>query len=82
MKFYANRNEKKARAGAHAVAQWVKNLTAAAQVTAEVWVQSLAQCNGLKDLALSELQYRSQLGSDSVPSLETSICHKSSHKIK
>ena len=28
--------------------QWVKNLTAVAQVAMEVWVQSLARCNGLK----------------------------------
>ena len=39
--------------------QWVKNLTAAAQVTAEVWVLSSAQHSGLKDPAL--LQRRSQL---------------------
>ena len=40
------------------VVQWVKNLTVAAQVTAEVWVQSLTQCSGLKDLALLQLQLR------------------------
>ena len=34
------------------MAQWVKNLTAATWVAVEVWVQSLAQCNGLKDPAL------------------------------
>ena len=28
--------------GVHAVAHWVKNLTASAQVASEVWVQSLA----------------------------------------
>ena len=32
------------------VAQQVKNLAAAAQVTEEAWVQSLAQHSGLKDL--------------------------------
>ena len=32
--------------------QWVKNLTAAAQVSAEVQVRSLAQHNGLQDPAL------------------------------
>ena len=32
--------------------QGVKNLTAVAQVTAEVWVWSLAQCSELKYLAL------------------------------
>ena len=41
--------------------QWVKYLTAAAQVTAEVQVQSLAQRNGLKDLVLLQLQQRLQL---------------------
>ena len=38
--------------GVPTMAQWVKNLTAAAQVTAEVWVCSLAQSSGLKDPAL------------------------------
>ena len=28
------------------MAQWVKNLTTVVQVTVEVWVQSLAWCNG------------------------------------
>ena len=44
-----------------AVAQRGKNLTAAARVTAEVWVQSLARHSGLKDLALPQLWHRSQL---------------------
>ena len=35
--------------GVPAVAQWVKNLTAAAQVSAEAQVQSLAWHSGLKD---------------------------------
>ena len=47
--------------GVSAVARWVKNLTAAAQVKAEAWVQSLAQCSRLKDPALLQLQCRSQL---------------------
>ena len=34
------------------MAQWVKNPTTAAQVTAEVQVQSPAQRSGLKDPAL------------------------------
>ena len=37
--------------GVPAMAQWVKNPTAADRVTAEVWVRSLAQGSGLKDLA-------------------------------
>ena len=43
---------KKYISGVPAVAQWVKNLTSVPQVTVEVWVGSLAQCGGLKDLAL------------------------------
>ena len=38
--------------GAPTVVQWVKNLTVAAQVTVEVWVQFPAQCSELKDLVL------------------------------
>lgn len=39
-------------------AQWVKNLTVAARVTVDSWVQSPAQCSGLKDLLLPQLQLR------------------------
>ena len=38
------------------MAQWVKNLTAAARVAVEMQVQSLAQCTGFKDLALPQLR--------------------------
>ena len=41
--------------------QLVKNLTTVAWVTAEAQVQSLAQCSGLKDPVLPQLQCRSQL---------------------
>ena len=34
-----------------AVAQWVDNPAAVAQVAMEVWVRFLVQCSGLKDLA-------------------------------
>ena len=44
-----------------AVEQWVKNLTAAAQVPVEAQVRSLARHSGLKDLALPEL-WQLQLG--------------------
>ena len=37
------------------MAQWVKNPTVVAQVAAEVGVQSLAWCSGLKDLVLPQL---------------------------
>ena len=43
------------------VVQWVKNLTAAAQVIAETRVQSSTQCSGLKVPALSQVRQRSQL---------------------
>ena len=38
--------------GVPTIAQWVKNLTAVAQVTAEVQVQSLVWHSGLKDVVL------------------------------
>ena len=41
--------------------QWVKNLTAVAQVALEAQVQSPAQHGELKDLALPQLWFRSQL---------------------
>ena len=47
--------------GVPTMAQQVKNLTAAAQVTVEVQVPSLAQCRGLKAPALLQLQRRSGL---------------------
>ena len=40
------------------MAQWVKNLTTATQVTAELRVQSLAWHSGLKDLVLQQLWLR------------------------
>ena len=49
---------KKRERGVPSVAQWVKTLTAAAWVNAEAQVWSLAQCSGLKDLALLQLQHR------------------------
>lgn len=42
-------------------APWVKNLTAAAEVTIAVWVQHLAQCNGLKDRGFLQLWHHVQL---------------------
>ena len=41
---------------------WVKNLTGVAGVPVEVWVQSLAWCSGLKDLALCHQRSQLQLG--------------------
>ena len=37
------------------------NINAVGQVAAEAWVLSLAQCSGLKDLALLHLWHRLQL---------------------
>ena len=44
--------------GVPAVAQWVKNLTAAVRVTAEARVRHLVWCSELKDLALLQLPLR------------------------
>ena len=43
------------------MAQWVKDLTVVAQVTAEERVQSLTQHSALMDLALPPLWHRLQL---------------------
>ena len=43
------------------MAQWVKDLTAAAQVAAEVWVQFPAWHSGLKGPALPQLWHSLQL---------------------
>ena len=40
------------------MAQWFQNLTAAPPVTVEVQILSVAQCSGLKDLALQRLWLR------------------------
>ena len=42
------------------MAQWAKNPTAVAWLAA-MWVRSLAQCSGLKDPVLLQLQLGSQL---------------------
>ena len=42
--------------GVPIMGQWVKNLTAAAGISAEVKIQSLAWARVLKDLALLKLQ--------------------------
>ena len=56
-----NRACKDKHSGVPAVAQWVKNPTAAAWVPVEVWVGSPAQNRGLKDPTLPQLLQRSQL---------------------
>jgi len=43
------------------VAQWVKNLTAAAQAAVEAWVWSPAGHSWLKDQALLQMQHKLQL---------------------
>ena len=47
--------------GVSAVAQCVKNQTAAAQITVEAWVESLLPEYGLKDPELLQLWHSSQL---------------------
>ena len=54
--------------------QWVKNLTAAAQVTVEAQVQSPARCSGLKIQCCCSCGVDCSCSSDSVPSLGISIC--------
>ena len=51
------------------MAQWVKNLTTAAWVAAEIWVRSPTQCNRLNYLK-------------STPGLATFIGHGYGHKKK
>ena len=59
--------------------QWVKNLTAAAQVALEVQVHSLAQGSGFKDLALLQLRVICNCGLDSVLGPGTSVCRGCGH---
>lgn len=47
--------------GVSAVELWVKNRTAAAQVTAEMWVRCLAWCNGLRIWCWCCCGHRSEL---------------------
>ena len=47
--------------GSFLVVQWVRNLTAVAQVAGEAQVQSLAWCSGLKHPVLLQPWHRSQL---------------------
>ena len=56
-----------------AMALWVKNLTAVAQVTVEVWVQSLAVYGRLKSPVLPQLQCRYQLWLRFIPGPGKSI---------
>lgn len=60
--------------GVSAVAQWIKNLTAAAEVAVEAWVPSLARCKGLKD-QLQHKQVAATALSQSISGPGTSICH-------
>ena len=49
------------------MAQWIKNLKAAAQVSAGVQVQSLAPCSELKDSALQQLRLELNLWAHKLP---------------
>ena len=57
-------------------------LIAVAQVTVEVWVQSLAQHSGLKGSSVATAAVLGcSCGSDSTPGLGTSMYHRCGHKI-
>ena len=56
------------------MAQWVKNLTAMAEVTVKVQVRFPTQRRGLKDPALP------RCGLDSILGPGTSMCHGCGHK--
>ena len=57
------------------MAQWVKNLTAAACAAMEVQVQSPPRCSGVKGSRVA-----ATVAWDSVPARGTSICHGCGHK--
>ena len=69
MKCFTNVNS-----GILTVAQCVRNLTAVVRVTAEMRVQSLVLCRGLKDLPLLSVRI------SSVPGLGTSVHRGYGHK--
>ena len=79
MKVLINLIHKNGFGGVPAVAQWVKNVTAVAQVAVEMSVASLAWLSGLKDLALMWLHKGSQLHLGFSPWPRTSIYHRCSH---
>ena len=64
------------------MAQWVKNLTAVAQVTVEVWIRSPAQCSRLKDLACHRCGISCSYGLDSVPGPGISMCSDTAIDLK
>ena len=70
--------------GVPAVVQWVKNLTAAAQVAVEAQIWSLACRSGLKDAALLPLQHKSQLQLkiNPYPNPGSSLCLWYKYKVK
>ena len=76
-KFFKNSNW----LGVPAVTQWVKNLTAAAQVTAEVRVWSLVQCSGIRIQHCCSWSVGCSHSLDSFPGLGTSLCCRFCHKI-
>ena len=62
------------------MAQWVKNLTAMAQVAEEARIPSLAQRSGLKDPVLPNCDVGLSCGSDSSCGPGTSLSGRFSHK--
>ena len=62
--------------------QWVMNLTAAAQVTAEMWVPSRDGHSGFKDLHCCSGAVGCSCGLDSIPGPRPSMCCMFDYKIK
>ena len=68
--------------GVPSVAQWVKNLTVAAGVTVEVWVQSWTDTENSRVWHCHTCGLGWSCGSYSVSGLGTSISYRYGHKIK
>ena len=65
--------------GVSPMAQWVKNLTAVAQVAGEAQVGSPAGCSGLKEPLCCSRGAGHSYSLDLIPGPGTSTCHRYSH---
>ena len=74
-----NKQKQKNLWGVPTVVHWVKNLTAAAQVTAEVWIPSSARPSGLRIQRCYNCVIGCSCGLDLIPDLGTSICQGYGH---
>ena len=68
--------------GVLAVAQWLKNQTAMALIIAEVWVQSLARLNGLKNPTLPQVWYMQVTAMAQIQSLAWELLYVAGVAIK